>query len=122
MSESVILAIADLQIIGCLVPSLYEGPEYPHPHGWGELLDREITFDQVDVDLLSEEMAQAFIAHYTPLGWAYVQNVRGHTYWQKLDPEGKTIYNCTDDGEPPAKTAGGYYDLSALKRLKGDLS
>ena len=61
---SVIMAFSDCKLVGCLDPAEYEGAEHPSPHGWKELIDRGITFDQVDVDLPSEEMARHFLDHF----------------------------------------------------------
>ena len=62
---SVILAVRDFHIIGCLDLAHYEGAEADWPHGWAELLDGP-AFDQIDMELLSEEMAQAYIEHFKP--------------------------------------------------------
>jgi hypothetical protein len=58
------MALANFQIAGCLDPAEYKGAEYPWPHGWKELLASGIQFDQVDVDLPSDEMAQAYVNHF----------------------------------------------------------
>lgn len=64
-SPSVILAVADCQIIGCVDPGKYEGAEAAWPHGWAELLNGP-AFDQVDVELCDEFMVKAFLDHYRP--------------------------------------------------------
>ena len=67
-ATDVILAISNFQIVGCLYPAQYRGAEEPWPHGWAELLNRGIQFDQVDVDLPSAEMAAVFVEHFKPSG------------------------------------------------------
>ena len=60
-----ILAVRNFQIIGCLDPAQYEGAEAEWPHGWAHMMDGP-AFDQIDVELLSEDMAQAYIGHFRP--------------------------------------------------------
>jgi hypothetical protein len=64
---AVILAIQDNQIIGCLDARTYQGVDAAWPHGWMDTIAKHTNrFDQVDVDLLSAEMAAAMIEHYKP--------------------------------------------------------
>lgn len=63
---SVIMAFSNFRIVGCLDTAEYQGAEHPYPHGWAELLAQGIRFDQVDVELPSEEMARAYIEHFKP--------------------------------------------------------
>jgi hypothetical protein len=66
--HGVIMALSNFRIVGCLDPATYKGAEYPWPNGWQDLLDRGVTFDQVDVDLPSKEMASAYIQQFRPRG------------------------------------------------------
>lgn len=49
--------------------------------------------------------------------WALKEQTGGYFFWQRREM-GKTVYNCTKSEVPP-DTDGGYYNLDALKRLKG---
>jgi len=54
--------------------------------------------------------------------WQFVEQVGERYYWS-CQVEGKTIYNCTNHAIDPPWTFGersGYYNLGALKQLKGD--
>ena len=64
-TTSVILALSNFGIAGCLDPAQYKGAEHKWPHGWKELTDRGISFDQVDVDLPGEDMAEAYLDHFS---------------------------------------------------------
>lgn len=66
--HGVIMAFSNFRIVGCLDPATYEGAECPWPNGWKDLLDRGVAFDLVDVDLPSEEMANAYIERFKPRG------------------------------------------------------
>jgi len=52
--------------------------------------------------------------------WSPIVKIGTRTYWGRFDDKGKIIYNCTTNDLPPSANAGGYYDLNALKLLKGD--
>jgi transposase len=47
--------------------------------------------------------------------WTVADTTRRYIYWKK-----ENIFNVTDNPEPPDENNGGYHDLEALKRLKGD--
>ena len=64
---SVVMAFSNFQVIGCVDALNYKGAEYSYPHGFGELLEKDASFDVVDVDLPSEEMASAYIKHFKPV-------------------------------------------------------
>ena len=64
--SSVILAVQDFKIIGCLDPAKYEGAEANWPHGWAELIALSNLFDQIDVELPSKAMLEAYIEHFKP--------------------------------------------------------
>jgi hypothetical protein len=66
--HGVIMALSNFRIVGCLNSATYRGAEHPWPNGWKDLLDRGVTFDQVDVDLPSKEMANAYIERFKPRG------------------------------------------------------
>jgi hypothetical protein len=53
--------------------------------------------------------------------WALDHQTKNYYYWFMLDSEGKPVYNCTKDNNPPASESG-YYNLIALKTLKNDNS
>jgi hypothetical protein len=63
---NVIMAFSDFRLVGCLSADEYEGAEQPYPHGWADLLQKGLRFDQVDVDLGNEEMARAYVEHFVP--------------------------------------------------------
>jgi hypothetical protein len=63
---SVILAMSNFQVVGCLDTAVYQGAEHTWPHGWKHLLDQGVSFDQVDAEMPSEEMARAYIERFKP--------------------------------------------------------
>lgn len=57
--------------------------------------------------------------HHTPKSWpVQVEQTANYTYWQAQDGTYMATSNATI--LPPPVSSGGYYDLDALKRLKGD--
>jgi len=66
VSSSIIVALSNFKIVGCVDAKDYRGAEHSYPHGWKELTDQGVKFDQVDIDLPSQEMAQAYVNHFNP--------------------------------------------------------
>jgi hypothetical protein len=65
MKFPVILAMnVQYGILGVRDVSQYKGEEYPFPHGWKELLDAKLEFDQVDAEFESQEMVDAFVNRF----------------------------------------------------------
>lgn len=62
---AVILAISNFQLVGCLELQWYHSAEAEWPHGWKELLDKNIQFEQVDAEF-DAKMAEDYVAHFNP--------------------------------------------------------
>lgn len=52
--------------------------------------------------------------------WKFVEKTKVYTYWSQEDGTGRKYYTVTTTGNPPKNSEGGYYNLDALKQMKGD--
>lgn len=50
--------------------------------------------------------------------WEKIESRAGYTFWKYEDHDGKMVYNCTMDKNPPNGEAG-YYSYAYLLKVKG---
>ena len=54
----------------------------------------------------------------TKAKWEFFEKRGGYSFWKYEDTDEKTVYNCTQNGEPPTNEAG-YYSYGYLLKVKG---